>query len=170
MQSNTKENYHSDFILAHQLAYLPSGLIPQKILIEKEGQDYGALSFTLEDKNIKYRVGKTTPTKLGHFVTVWKREDAVTKPHDITYFFDFFIISVRNGENFGQFVFSKQILNDNDIFSSKEKKGKRGIRVYPPWVETSNKQAKKTQKWQANHFIKFDYEKSYESLINAIIT
>ena len=32
-------------------------------------------------------------------------------------------------------------------------KGKRAIRVYPPWDEVTSKQAQKTQKWQLDYFI-----------------
>ena len=31
-------------------------------------------------------------------------------------------------------------------------KSKLGIRVYPPWYLTSNKQARSTQCWQVKHF------------------
>lgn len=31
--------------------------------------------------------------------------------------------------------------------------GKRGFRVYPPWVTTTNGQAARTQTWQLDHFL-----------------
>ena len=45
-------------------------------------------------------------------------------------------------------------LKDN-ILSSSKKEGKRAMRIYPPWDKTDNSQAKKTQAWQLQYFIKF---------------
>ena len=43
--------------------------------------------------------------------------------------------------------------NRKGRFSTKQRDGKRGFRVYPPWDEASNNQAKKTQEWQLNYFL-----------------
>nr|WP_315171847.1 MepB family protein [uncultured Flavobacterium sp.] len=37
--------------------------------------------------------------------------------------------------------------------TSKKGEGKRGIRVYPNWSVTENKQAQKTQNWQTKYFV-----------------
>ena len=37
--------------------------------------------------------------------------------------------------------------------SDHSRDGKRGIRVYPRWNVTTNKQAQKTQAWQTHFFI-----------------
>ena len=153
MANNFNHHAHKDFLEADKRAYSPIGLHPENIIIDKENKAYGALSFQLNHKNIKFRVGKITPTKVGHFVTVWKRENGTTMPHDISDPVDFFIISVREHLHFGQFKFTKNTLQKHDIFSCHHQGGKRGIRVYPPWVETTNKQAQKTQAWQTQYFI-----------------
>lgn len=147
---------HPDFRLATQTAYLPSGLLPASVQPELESGEYGALTCTLGGKRIVYRVGKTTPTKPGLFVTVWKRENSVTKPHHVADNFDFLILSARDSQGFGQFIFPKAIAQQHGVISSPTQEGKRGIRIYPPWVETLSKQAQKTQRWQCEHFLRFE--------------
>jgi len=63
------------------------------------------------------------------------------------------IISTRKGDLFGAFIFPKMVLYQQKIFSDKNKDGKRGIRVYPPWDLARSKQAQKTQEWQTNDFV-----------------
>jgi hypothetical protein len=63
------------------------------------------------------------------------------------------IISVRDSENFGQFIFPKSVLIAKGIVSQNGKGGKRGIRVYAPWDKPENKQAIKNQAWQVNYFV-----------------
>jgi hypothetical protein len=169
MKHIVDEFIHQDFILAKKAAYIPSGLDPLS-LAKEESTEYGALTFSLNDRKIKFRVGKVTPSKLGHFVTIWKRDCGVTKPHHIFDPIDLFIISVRDDDGFGQFIFHKSLLLKHDIVSSDIREGKRGIRVYAPWIKTLSKQAQKTQLWQCQHFIKFDCSKnqSYPNLIKAI--
>ena len=122
-----------------------------------EGIEYGACHFELNDLKIEYRVSKITPTKTGQFVTIWKRNtQGITAPFDVADAIDFVIITSKNGDNWGQFVFPKMVLVEKGIFSQNEKGGKRGIRVYPPWDKAMNKQAEKTQNWQLKYFFTAD--------------
>ena len=66
---------------------------------------------------------------------------------------DFIVVSVRNENLFGQFVFPKAVLSEKGILSEKGKGGKMGIRVYQPWDKTISLQAQKTQKWQLKYFL-----------------
>lgn len=87
-------------------------------------------------------------------MTIWKRnKEGITEPFDISDDLDFIIITSKSGDNFGQFIFPKSVLADKGIITRNNKKGKRGIRVYPPWDIVKNKQAAKTQIWQAKYFI-----------------
>ncbi len=52
-----------------------------------------------------------------------------------------------------KFIFPKSVLLKQDVLSINGKGGKRGIRVYPPWDATINRQAQKTQKWQREYFL-----------------
>lgn len=123
------------------------------LVLIQESQEYHACSFDLNQKKIIYRFAKITPTKVGQFVTIWKRNSAgITEPFAMDEEFDFFIISCASDEKMGFFIFSKEILAQQNIISTQKKVGKRGTRVYPIWDKTDNKQAIKTQKWQLNYF------------------
>ena len=138
---------------------------------ESESQEYFAHNFQLNAHKVKFRVAKITPTKTGQFVTIWKRnQDGITVPFDVSDDYDFYIIATRKENNFGVFIFPKIILHQKEILSDETKDGKRGIRVYPPWDKTTNKQAQKTQNWQTKYFLNlsedclFDLHKAHELL------
>ncbi|WP_324614486.1 MepB family protein [Streptomyces sp. MMG1121] len=119
-----------------------------------ESAEYGACELTLDGLSVRFRVAKTTPTKVGQFVTVWKRSaTGPIQPFDAEDPVDLFVISTREGERFGQFVFPRDVLRERDIVATNGSGGKRAFRVYPPWVATTNRQARSTQTWQAKHFL-----------------
>lgn len=121
---------------------------------EPESVEYAACQFILNNLSVLYREAKITPTKTGLFVTLWKRSaQGPIRPYELTDHFDFVVICTRNQNQFGQFVFPKAILVSKGIVSTATKEGKRGFRVYPPWSNTSNKQAQQTQQWQSDFFI-----------------
>ncbi len=123
------------------------------LIIESESVEYQACSFKLNSFEIIHRFSKITPTKIGQFVTIWKRNSkGITAPFDVSDDFDFIIITSKSGENLGQFVFPKSILLEKGIISNTDTSGKRGIRVYPPWDVPTSKQAEKTQSWQTKYF------------------
>lgn len=144
---------HPDLVTAQKLAYEPNGLLLSGLLEEKESQEYAACAFEINNKNIKFRVAKITPIKIGQFVTLWKRirTDPIM-PFDVTDPIDLFVVSVRNEQHLGQFVFTKNILHEKGFISKEGKGGKLAMRVYPPWDITNNPQAKKTQAWQLLYF------------------
>ena len=131
---------------------------------EKESQEYSACSFKVNDSKVIFRNAKITPTKVGQFVTFWKRlPDALpqTKPSPIQPFdtfdtFDFYVINVQKDDKWGQFVFPKSELIKQGIISTKIKEGKRGFRIYPLWDVPSSKQAVKSQSWQLKYFVYID--------------
>ncbi len=137
-----------------ELVYDPCGMAFTQLKMNSESKEYSASSFALNGHKIKYRMAKTTSIKTGQFVAIWKRNEAgITAPFDISDEIDFLIITTKSNENLGQFIFPKSVLKDKKIISSESSGGKRGMRVYPPWDETANKQAKTTQKWQLNYFL-----------------
>lgn len=144
---------HPDLISAQLKAYGLIGLEYKNYGIEPESIEYGASFFQLKKASIKFRVAHITPTKVGHFVTFWKRIDhGPIMPYDQSDMFDFLIISVKDGEFFGQFIFPKAILISQNILSTNNVGGKRGFLIYPPWDITINQQAKRTQAWQLRYF------------------
>ncbi|WP_228001945.1 MepB family protein [Nocardia australiensis] len=121
---------------------------------EPESAEYGACGFTVDGRSVRFRVGKTTPTKVGQFVTVWQRRaDGPIRPFDRSDGVALFVISTRTEGHFGQFVFPCQALCSKDIVSVDGSGGKRGFRCYPPWVETTNRQAHAAQAWQLEFFL-----------------
>lgn len=145
----------SDYLkIAKESVYDSCGFELSNLEVHAENNDYDACSFSLNGKRIQYRVSKITPKKTGQFVAIWKRDkNGLTAPYAISDNIDFIIVSAKDGENFGQFIFPKSILVDKGIISQNNKDGKRGIRVYPPWDIATNKQAQQTQSWQIDYFL-----------------
>lgn len=164
-----------DLLLVIDTIYKPCGLVFTELKPEEESAEYDAFTFKINNQSIKYRAAKITPTKTGQFVTIWKRNGkGPIEPFHISDDWDLVIISTRNDNKLGQFIFPKHTLYNKGIVSGNEKEGKRGIRVYPPWDKAVNKQAEKTQKWQLDYFIDFtnkndiDIAKLQQLLFNAI--
>lgn len=152
--TNLPNEHHLDLKHIENLIYDVCGLKLKNLKLNSESLDYAACSFQLNDKNIVYRASKITPKKTGQFVAIWKRNQAgITQPYSISDKHDFIVITCRDGNNLGQFVFPKAVLLEQGIISHEGKAGKRGIRVYPKWDVVNNKQAEKTQKWQLKYFI-----------------
>lgn len=163
---------HRDVKLAKQLVYDKCGFEFTEPNLDFESPEYGACSFKLNGKTVQHRVSKITPVKTGQFVTIWKRsKTGQTEPFDISGDIDFLIVTSRNGNNFGQFIFPKSVLADKAIITSKGREGKRGIRVYPPWDKPANRQACKTQSWQIKYFFAIDPDHPTDlGLIQKVIT
>jgi hypothetical protein len=107
----------------------------------------------MNNMQVRFRAGKTTPKKMGQFVVLWKRAlNGLITPFDVLDPIDLFIISARYDKYFGQFVFPKKILHEKGFIAEKNKGGKRAMRIYPPWDNTKNNQANKTQLWQLQYF------------------
>lgn len=148
------DTIHQELIEIQNRVYTPLELKCSQPTIEPESAEYCAYSFELNNFSVRFRVAKITPTKIGQFVTLWKRlKKGSIQPYDSTDSLDFFIINTRKEDRFGQFIFPKSVLCQYDILSINGEGGKRAIRVYPPWDVTVNKQAKKTQKWQLAYFL-----------------
>ncbi|MCP2029419.1 hypothetical protein L1276_004606 [Flavobacterium sp. HSC-32F16] len=143
-----------NLLTAKELVYDVCGFECSEPQPEKESQEYDALDFKIGESQIKFRSAKITPTKTGQFVTLWKRNiSGIIEPFDYTDNIDFIIVSVQKEDLLGQFIFPKDILLKKGIFTTEKKEGIRAARVYPPWDETTSKQAQKTQQWQLDYFL-----------------
>jgi hypothetical protein len=146
-----------DLLAAQKLVYEPNRFIIKNLVIEKESHEYGGSSFEMNEKTIKFRTAKITPTKTGQFVTFWKRIGCgPIMPYDMSDSFDLLIISVRDAKHFGQFIFPKSVLLHKGLLSHDGKGGKRAMRVYPPWDKATSQQAKETQDWQVAYFFEVE--------------
>jgi hypothetical protein len=143
-----------DLIAAQTLAYAPCGFAIGAFETERESADYCASALVLNGLRVHFRVAKTTPTKTGQFVTLWKRVGkGPIQPFDLSDAVDTFVVSTRSGPRFGQFVFPKAVLAAKDVVAQGGLGGKRAIRVYPPWDTATSRQAQNTQAWQAAYFV-----------------
>ena len=143
-----------DLELINELVFKPCNLSLKNIEPESESQEYAAHTFQLNEHQVVFRKAKITPTKTGQFVTLWNRnEKKITVPFDLTDAPNFYLIATKTSTNFGVFIFPKKVLHEHKILSNQKIDGKRGIRVYPSWDETTSKQAQKTQVWQTEYFL-----------------
>ena len=142
----------------------------KSVYSEKESAVYNACQLQLNDKKALFRTAKTTPTKTGQFVTLWRRTvNGPIAPFAREDNFDFVIVNTTTESHFGQFVFPTATLVDKSIFSTDLKEGKRAFRVYPPWDQTTNKQAQNTQQWQLEYFMEIPFEKTIAEKLYGLI-
>jgi hypothetical protein len=143
-----------DLLTTFELIYNICGVDCTEPQLEAQNADYGAYLFHANSQLIRFRVAKITPKKDGQFVTLWKRnENGISQPFDESEPVNYFVICTRNGNNFGQFVFPKDVLLSRKVLSMNGKGGKRAIRVYPIWDNPKSKLAQKTQEWQLEYFL-----------------
>jgi hypothetical protein len=160
MMTRSGKTSLDELLLAAKSVYHAYGFDFADLKAERESAEYGACTFTLNGMAVIHRVAKITPIKTGQFVTIWKRnEKGITEPFNISDNFNIIIITVKNNDHFGQFIFPKSALLARGIITGKTKAGKRGMRVYPPWDLVANTTAAKTQKWQLEYFIDLSDEK-----------
>ncbi|MEJ1241021.1 MepB family protein [Chryseolinea sp. T2] len=153
-QVHSMDMLSSDLMRLKEHVYNKCGLALTNFKRGVESEEYDACSFVLNGRPVQYRASKITPAKAGQFVTIWRRNKAgVTEPFNINDDLDFVIITSKRYVDFGQFIFPKSVLVEKGILTVGNKEGKRGIRVYPPWDDPSNKQGEKTQSWQLKYFV-----------------
>lgn len=147
------EVVHPDVLAALRL-FDRLGLECSPAVAEPDNGEYGAAVSDVGRASARFRVGKLTPTKVGLFVTVWRRlPGGSTAPFPAEDNIDLLVVAAREGPHFGQFVFPKAALVEQGIISVDGVGGKRGFRVYPPWSATDNPQARRSQKWQCVFFL-----------------
>ena len=122
---------------------------------EAESAEYGACRLGLAGRVVLFRVAKTTPTKIGQFVTLWKRPrpGAEIAPLDSDDGVDFVVVAVTDGVRSGLFVFNQAALLAHGVMSRGGQGGKRALRVYPPWSTPVAKDAIKAAQWQMPFFV-----------------
>jgi len=119
---------------------LAAGLkITLKPCREVESAKYGACRLDIEGKTVLFRVANTTPTKIGQFVTIWKRQASGGEiaPFDYHDPIDFIMVYVFEHEYRGLFVFSKDILSQKMLFQCVGKAVKEAFEFIPPDITYS---------------------------------
>lgn len=111
----------------------------------------------LSEADVRVRTGKITPTKVGLFVTHWRRTaDGSTGPFGTEDCADTLLVVVSESgpdPSRGVFVLDRESLAARGVVARAGVGGKRGFRVYPPWSQTDPGQATRTQRWQLEHFV-----------------
>jgi len=135
--------------------YEQNNLMITSVQEEKQNSKYGAGTFQLSSKTVRFRIANTTPTKAGQFVAFWEKDiNHQNQPYLYEEAPDLLVITTfKNNREFGQFIFPKEVLFKQNILRSSSTKGKMAIRVYPSWDIPTSKQAMKTQKWQLPYFV-----------------
>lgn len=133
--------------------YLPLGWRLTKIIEENQNKEYGGYRLQLNQVEIRFRIAKITPKKVGQFVAFWEKEQGVNIPYNYQGSPDFIVVYTEQHEKKGHFVFPKKVLKERGILSDGEKVGKMGIRIYPPWDQPTSPQGRATQKWQLAYFV-----------------
>ena len=151
-------NFHAVIELINELIYHPNHLIMDLTREEPQNSGYAAGEFTLSSqaatRTIRFRVAKTTPTKIGQFVTFWEKDSSgINQPFQYDESPNLLVVTTFKDKNtFGQFVFPKNTLLKKGILKSDSIKGKMGVRVYPSWETPTSRTAIKTQEWQLKYF------------------
>ncbi|MEI5908719.1 MepB family protein [Bacillus spongiae] len=139
----------------NEIIYEPNHLTLKSIQEEKQNSNYGAGTFQLASRSVRFRIAKKTPTKVGQFVSFWEKdENNKNQPFSYEQAPDLLVINTSmNINEFGQFIFPKGILYKQNIFKTNTTNGKMAMRVYPSWDSPTSKVAIKTQEWQLPYFI-----------------
>ena len=173
-KSFIKENVSFAEVLTNAIdkIYKPAGFLIGEVVQEAESIEYGAHRFRLDDKCVVFRVAKTTPTKIGQFVTLWKRPHPLEQlralsrnplPIHCNDGIDFVVVHVHDETQWGQFIFNREILIEKGIIAAAASNGKTGFRIYPPWSKPVAADAIKLQKWQCRYFVQMgNYEENLD--------
>lgn len=134
--------FYNALTYVNKMFYEPNHLSLKAVREEAQNSDYGAGIFQLNSTSIRFRVAKITPTKIGQFVAFWEKdEDNKNQAFSCEKATDLLVINTFTSKNdFGQFVFPKEVLVKQNILKTATAKGKMAIRVYPSWENPTSKQ------------------------------
>ncbi|KUF07131.1 MepB family protein [Leucobacter sp. G161] len=120
---------------------------------EEESSSYESGTVSLDGEVWRIRTARVTPTKPGAFVAGWERgARGETRPFPRVGSVVGLMVFVTEGERFGVFRFTQDMLADLGVVRSGSSPGKRGFRVYPGWSGGLNAQAVRAQRAQAPAF------------------
>lgn len=95
-----------------KIVYEPNQLNIEFIQEEKQNSNYGAGTFKLASRTVRFRVAKKTPTKIGQFVGFWEKvQNNKKQPFSYEEAPDLLVITTSMmDDHFGQFIFRKKFL------------------------------------------------------------
>lgn len=144
----------------NKMMYEPNGLTVGRVREEKHNSKYGAGAFECSSRTIRFRVANVTPNKVGQFVSIWEKDSSnKNQPYSYDESTDLLVITTfKNNDEYGQFIFPKEVLLKQKVLKSHSTKGKMAMRVYPIWDTPTSKQAMKSQQWQLPYFIDMSHQ------------
>lgn len=158
--------FYKAFTYVNENFYKPNNLKVNNIQEENQNEKYGAGIFRINSKTVRFRVARITPKKKGQFIACWEKGgDNKNQAYSYENATELLVINTfGNHNNFGQFIFPKEILLKYNILKTDTSKGKMAIRVYPSWDILTSKQAIATQRWQLPYFINLNHSSSVQQL------
>jgi hypothetical protein len=125
----------------------------KNIVLHDANASYSGCEITINNKKTCFRKGKITPTKSGHFVSLWKHLGKSNIPYDLSDNYDLYVFEIEYHEDkLGYFIFPSAVLLKHKILSADDSIGKLGFRLYAPIYKLENKTSINTQKWQSDYF------------------
>ena len=148
-------DFYTALNYVNKMIYEPNDLTVKSVQEEKQNSKYGAGTFELSSRTVRLRIANITLTKIGQFVAIWEKDVSnKNQPYLYEEAPDLLVITTfKNDNEYGQFIFPKEVLFKQNILRSSSTKGKMPIRVYPSWDRPTSKQTTKTQKWQLPYFV-----------------
>lgn len=67
-------NFYDALSYVDKSLYTPNNLTITAFQEEAQNREYGAGTFQLISKSVRFRVAKVTPTKIGQFVAFWEKD------------------------------------------------------------------------------------------------
>src|SRR5699024_2195701 len=135
-------DFYTALHYVNKMIYEPYDLIVNSDQEEKQNSKYCAGTCQLSSRTVRFRVANITSTKAGKYVAFMEKDrNDKNQPYLYEKAPDLFVITTFKSENeFGQFIFPREVLLEKGILRSDLTKGKMAIRVYPSWDNPSSKQ------------------------------
>jgi hypothetical protein len=154
-----------DWYLANLL--VPAG-ITAVVVADSENAGYEAGIAEIGGQRWRIRTARTTPTKPGGFVSVWRRAaDGSTEPFPASEPIRGLLVFAEAEGHRGVFHFDRAHLAELGVTSSAGSPGKRGFRVYPRWCRDLNPQALRSRRAQATAFTELSPHPSRQDITTA---
>ncbi|MFJ7941789.1 MepB family protein [Peribacillus sp. NPDC096622] len=67
-------NFFTALTYVNKMIYESNHLTVKSVQEEKQNSKYGAGTFQLSSKTVRFRVANITPTKVGQFVAFWEKD------------------------------------------------------------------------------------------------
>src|SRR5690625_1030238 len=74
LRGGIMNDFYTALNYVNKMIYEPNDLTVKSVQEEKQNSKYGAGRFQLSSRTVRFRVANITPTKIGQFVALWKKD------------------------------------------------------------------------------------------------